>query len=266
MLGHKPDGTPIHYARDANKFEFDAEVASIFPNMVKRSIPLYQDTHRIICQIVVDRLYGTATDAYDILINKPAGAHKRLMDVGCSVGGFFLELYRAVGVNPLYDNNVNWRLCGVDPSGPMRDAFNSNLPNAGFLQMDAATLNYAVAAETQDVINMSYVLQFTPVPKRQELFIDMYRLLKPGGMLIVSNKDTVVYSYGGAFDRLYREFRLSNGYTPEEIDEKTAALKSVMWTQAAGDTRDQMLEAGFISIQEVTRYLQFSTKIAVKPS
>lgn len=262
MIESTPEGRVRHFPAKPDLFEFDDEVASVFDDMARRSIPLYGPTHAVVAQLCVVHLRS----------RKDPKDTPRILDLGCSTGRFFLSLYNTLGALPDDEKRQSmWQLVGVDSSKAMLDLAAENVPYATLLEHDATELLFDAQCDdplfgpsTYDVVNMSYFVQFLPVAVRQAFYASVYRVLKPGGLLIVSNKDDVDPRYSDSFDNIYMDFRRHHGYSDEEIRAKTRALQDVMATTPYSRTVAQMYDVGFGHVQEVSRYLHFSTVIATK--
>jgi SAM-dependent methyltransferase len=91
-----------------------------------------------------------------------------LLDIGCGYG-FFLEKARQKG----------WRVFGIEPCDHARAYAKSRA-----LAVEAGNLFYQkYVDETFDVVTLFYVLEHLPEPLRY--LKEIYRILKPGGVLLV---------------------------------------------------------------------------------
>ena len=66
-------GKHIHFPATPDKFEFDAEVATIFDSMALRSIPMYAEVHRMHVEMFADKFDAgfkklKASGAYDKIV------------------------------------------------------------------------------------------------------------------------------------------------------------------------------------------------------
>ena len=74
-------GKHIHFPATPDKFEFDAEVATIFDSMALRSIPMYAEVHRMHVEMFADKFVKGAVVA----------------DIGASTGNFFTQIELQIG-------------------------------------------------------------------------------------------------------------------------------------------------------------------------
>ena len=265
MLKFDENNTPVHYPEDSGKFQFDGEVARIFDNMASRAIPFYKESHRLAAVFVLDRINDIG-QVYDICSEsgKNLAPVAHILDIGCSTGAFFSAIYEGLGMEPT-SSKPNVLMVGLDSSQPMIDQLNKNLPEAYGLCADVLEKLPRMDDEFFDVVNISYVIQFIPVARRAFLIKEISRVLKPGGLLIISGKYKPVRVYCEVFDSTYRQFRLNHGYSKEEIDRKTEALKGSMWVEARHHLYHDLVNNGFKGIQDIAQWMHFSTLVATKP-
>lgn len=240
-------GNAVHYPKRRDVFEFDAEVSSVFPDMALRSIPMYKEVHRL----HVSMLYDTLA-AQDVVI----------YDIGASRGHFFKEVCNRFQLDPKKGRD-GLRMVAVDSSPHMLDALAEELPCVSTVCTDARELiDFEVKA---DVICLFYILQFLEHDSEKlDVLRWAHRNLKPGGIVLIGQKGTQTETYQELFDTEYYRFRLANGYTWEEIQAKTLALKNSMWPCSPAWLESLCIGAGFIDYVETTRWLQFSTSMCTK--
>jgi len=254
-----------HYPRQADLFEFDDEVARAFDDMAERSIPMYRAQHELHCEMALRHALDynrNATDNYCVL------------DVGCSTGNFMKQMFDSYTESEMLRHLY---MVGLDPSGPMCDIANAKLQEVNetsyatyrIEQSGVEGLRNIPDYVTFDAVNMSYVFQFLPVDRRHLVFRDLHRILKPNGVLIISQKftyrdnssDSVIID--DLVQNAYIDFRLKNGYSISEIEAKNRALKNAMWLQSDIDFRGQISSFGF-RVYPTTRWLSFGSYLAIK--
>ncbi|MCF1456148.1 MAG: methyltransferase domain-containing protein [Shewanella sp.] len=232
-------------------FVFDAEVAAIFDNMAIRSIPMYKEAHRLHAAL----LHGK--------FSKHSGV-RRIIDIGTSTGSFLESLYEQFSAG-VHTDTLPLILEGVDISKPMVKQAQVRCPYASIREGDLTDDGFNLPHNYYDAIACFYVLQFIEPRKRPELLAKFYQALRPGGMLILGQKNyPQILQEEKSIE--YHRFRLSKGYTVEEVEAKSRALSKVMKPWSEDSLRGALLAAGFSggNIEETTRWLQFSTLIAVK--
>ncbi len=233
----------MHFPEKKDKFEFDEEVAFLFDDMARRSIPMYEEAHRMHVSMLLKCLVpGTL-----------------IADIGSSTGMTYREIERQMG-KTLMEAGV----CAyaVDSSRPMNDRLKKRFP---------AVISYAKNVQDMpdlprpvDIMFAYYVLQFVPPNERAKSLLWMVRNVQPGGYLVLGQKDDMLdRPFDSAFTEEYYKFRRGNGYTQQEIDAKTAALKNSMWPVPNAQLMAELFSLGFEAV-ETSRWLQFSTILAVK--
>ena len=247
MIGKGKHGL-VHYPKDPYRFTFDEEVAEVFDNMAVRSIPQYQESRRITVDIAVDRIK-------DRLLSMNKGT--RVLDVGSSTGAFLSTLNSRLVIDTRIDQNNSVYTAAIEPSVPMRAKLRKNIPWLDHLYNNV--LEAVEEGSGYDIINIAYVIQFIPPQDRLRFWGSMARLANKDCLVFMSTKEQVPHITRIHYDRLYREFRKSAGYTDGEIDAKNKALSNAMWLEPLDTTNAQAVSCGILPIHEVCRWLQFVT-------
>ncbi len=116
-----------------------------------------------------DAVYRDRFDALETLVLEPAGARRKILDIGCS-GGFFLR----------YGQERGWDALGIEPSRQAatyaRKVSRVNVIQGYFQHVDFTDLN-----GTFDAVHLRNVLEHLPNPI--ELCERSLAALKPGGIL-----------------------------------------------------------------------------------
>mgnify|MGYP001803838090 CR=1 FL=1 len=63
---------------------------------------------------------------------------------------------------------------------------------------------------------------------------------------------------------LYMDYKLDQGYTPENIVSKSLSLKGVLEPFSTGGNLDLLRRAGFIDIISIMKYVSFEGFLAIK--
>jgi tRNA (cmo5U34)-methyltransferase len=233
----------VHYPAKPDKFEFDAEVAAIFPNMARRSIPTYEDGHLLHAAICANLV-------------KNGGS---VLDIGASHGEFFKALDREFAHNGGRPKNL--RLVATDNSVEMCKWMNKDLTGVEVVLQDLMENEFLQSKEKFDFINCMYVIQFLPEFAQRVVLTKLCSMLKPGGILSIGQKELHVGPVGDTLHDAYIGFRLRNGYSMEEISRKTAALKNSMWPMTKNQLLDIMSYCDMGTVTEVTRWGVFATYV-----
>jgi ubiquinone/menaquinone biosynthesis C-methylase UbiE len=102
----------------------------------------------------------------------------RVLDIGC--GGGYLARLLAAAVTP------GGRVTGIDPSGPAVSYARRRAPgNCSFAVGVAQDLD--LPDRTFDVVTSTLAVHHVPEAARPDAFGEMYRVLRPGGVLLVAD-------------------------------------------------------------------------------
>jgi len=127
-------------------------------------------------------LFAGRRGSLDAVLAAASGARPgdEVLDVGCGPGHLARALARRVG--------PAGRVTGVDPARQMVDYAQRHaglLPNCRFLLSSAQHLDLPDASV--DVVTSTFVLHHIPPEARAEAFAQMYRVLRPGGRLLLAD-------------------------------------------------------------------------------
>ncbi len=116
-----------------------------------------------------------------------------------------------------------------------------------------------------DLIVAYYTVQFIHPKQRQALIDKVYDALNWGGAFIMYEK---VRANDARFQDictgLYTEYKLDQGYTPEEIVSKSKSLKGVLEPFSTQGNLDMLKRSGFVDIISVQKYVNFEGFLAIK--
>ncbi|HCN83705.1 MAG TPA: carboxy-S-adenosyl-L-methionine synthase CmoA [Sphingobacteriaceae bacterium] len=225
-------------------FKFGSKVASVFDDMVRRSVPYYGEIQRMITELAADHVQK-GTDVYDL---------------GCSTGTTM------IGMNSLIPDDI--RFIGIDDSVQMLKKCDSKLKEAGFTRpydLRTADLNVGVEISNASVVVLCLTLQFVRPIAREKLLKTIVDGLVPGGVLIISEKildeDTL---FNRDFIKYYYNYKRRNNYSEMEISQKREALENVLIPYKLNENIHMLREAGFDHCETFFKWYNFSGVIAVK--
>jgi tRNA (cmo5U34)-methyltransferase len=252
----KSDGVPVHYPKRADHFEFDEEVSEIFEDMAQRSIPMYGEVHRINAAIIERHKKG----------KRPPYV---IWDIGGSTGMAEKALADRLG---FYAPHGCQEIAAhiIDVSEPMLKKVHQKLPWTVGHALDITQQGWTETPglPQPDCIILNYVLQFVKGPYKSYILKACARALRPRGLLLIAQKEAAKANSSGvvtaAMDESYIQFRRDNGYTDDEIERKTAALKNAMWLTTKQTTLTTLYESGFDTVYETTRWCQFASYACTK--
>lgn len=225
-------------------FNFGEKVASVFDDMLDRSVPFYSEVQRMIGELAGDFVMP-GTNVYDL---------------GCSTGNTLLTLHSCVPADV--------KFIGLDYSPQMIErcraklaAHRVNRPQ----ELICADLNQGVAIQNASLVLMVLTLQFIRPLYRDQLIGQILRGLNENGCLILVEK---VLGEDSLFNRLfiknYYDFKKRNGYTEMEISQKREALENVLVPYKLLENREMLLRAGFRYCDVFFKWYNFCGLVAVK--
>lgn len=226
-------------------FSFSREVATVFDDMVSRSVPFYTEMQRMVCELAGDF----------------ARPDTQLYDLGCSTATTLLMLDRFVAPEVSF--------VGVDNSAPMLEQARAKLGAQGVarkVELICADLHEGPQIENASVVTMVLTLQFLRPLFRHRVLKRIADGLQPGGCLLLVEKITPSDStLNRLFIKHYYDMKRRNGYSEMEISRKREALENVLIPYRPEENRQMLLEAGFATVDEAFRWYNFCVLIAVKP-
>ena len=236
MEQDKVFNTPIE-----KKFEFDEAVASVFDDMLSRSVPFYDEVRKLVIAL--------------ILSEQKEGL--KVLDLGSSTAKFLLDLHSKM--------EVKMQLKGLDNSQAMLDRAEQKCQAFG-AQIDlelADMLSYDY--DNEDVIVANYTLQFIRPMQRVELIKKLYKGLNEEGIFIFSEK--VIFK-DKKLDKdlidIYYDYKKEQGYSEYEIAQKREALENVLIPFTIEENIQMCKDAGFKNIDTIFQWSNFVTFVAKK--
>ena len=224
------------------KFEFDESVASVFDDMLSRSVPFYKQVQ----ELVIDFVKLNAKDG------------NRVIDLGCSTAKFLLELNSKV--------DANLELIGIDNSKPMLEQAQKKCIAYG---IDNIKLEFADIKEYPikgfDFIVANYTLQFIRPINRPKIVEKIYNGLNNGGFFIFSEK--VVFEdkkLDKQIIELYYKYKKQQGYSEYEIAKKREALENVLIPFTIKENIQMCKDVGFKEVHTIFQWGNFVTFVGVK--
>jgi len=223
------------------KFEFDEAVASVFDDMLSRSVPFYDEVRKLVISL--------------ILSEQEDG--KKVLDLGSSTAKFLLDLHSKM--------DVKMKLKGLDNSQAMLDRAEQKCQAFGAeIELELADM-LIYDYHQEDIIVANYTLQFIRPMQRMELVKKLYAGLNDDGVFIFSEK--VVFD-DKKLDKelidIYYDYKKEQGYSEYEIAQKREALENVLIPFTIKENIQMCKEAGFKQIDTVFQWSNFVTFVAKK--
>lgn len=232
------------YQEKVEAFKFDDSVASVFSDMIKRSVPGYE---------AIITMIGVFTQAH-------AKDNTYCYDLGCSLGASTMAILSNL-------NKANVQVIAVDNSEAMVKRCELNLQqvklgdNYSVVCQDIREIEFKPAS----VIVLNFTLQFIPEADRQALLEKIYDALVPGGVLIMSEKICFEdAALNHVQTELHHAFKKAQGYSDLEISQKRSALENVLIPEPESTHIKRFNQAGFSQSQMWFRCLNFASFYAIK--
>ena len=229
---------------DISPFNFDETVASVFPDMIQRSVPGY----------------NAIISAIGLLAARYAKPHSNCYDLGCSLGAATLSMRRQIPYQ-------SCRLIGIDNSQAMLNRCRQIIaaeqhPVSVDLQcMDIREVNIMNAS----VVVLNFTLQFIPLQDRLNFLHNIHQGLLPGGILVLSEKLQFADPRQQQLQTdMHHEFKKARGYSDMEISQKRTALEKVLLPETLETHQQRLNTAGFSSAEVWFQYFNFASLIALK--
>ena len=229
-------------------FRFNENVARVFPDMLRRSIPGYAASIEAIGSLAA-RYVRAGTTCYDL---------------GCSLGAATLAMRQGI-------REPACRIVAVDNSSAMierareiiaeDDRLNGPETEVDIVESDIRDVSFANAS----MVVLNYTLQFIQPGDRSALLRDIFEGMNDGGVLVLSEKvvdenpemETLLVE-------LHHEHKRRNHYSSLEIARKRAALENVLVPETIAAHRARLSETGFAHSAVWLRYFNFVSIIAIR--
>ena len=225
MSDDKSDRIFSEYRERISDFVFDEKVASVFDDMIGRSVPGYA-TVIAMTKVIAEQYASEGSNCYDL---------------GCSLGASTLAMRRGI-------DSANCRITAVDNSAAMVEkcrkiveADDYDVP-VEIIQSDILD----VKIENASVTVMNFTLQFLSPAKRGEMIQKIYNGTNEGGVLVLSEK--IAYEDGDEDDfqiGMHHNFKKLHGYSSMEVSQKRKSLENVLIPDTLETHQKRLTDAGF---------------------
>lgn len=231
-------------AEGLGSWGFSGDVAGVFGDHVRSSVPLYDVGHEVACDLSTCFL----------------SRHGR--GVGYELGSASGELLRRLATHTPANAEARW--IGVDREQAMVETARetcAGLPNVEVAQDDLTTMRF----EACDFVVAYLTLHFLSLDERAEVVRRVHAALRPGGALFLFDKvlapDAQLEDLVTA---LHYRWKRRAGLSPEEILNKKESLLGVLKPATPGDNLAMLHTAGFATVGTVLKHLCFEGFVAVK--
>ncbi len=213
--------------RASGDFQFDEQVAEVFPDMLQRSVPGY----------------GMMLDGIRLIARRQVQPGSRVYDLGCSLGAASLAVIEGA-------THADFQAIAVDSAAAMirrcRERHAGLRPCPEWRHADIRD----TAIEDASLVMLNLTLQFIPIGERLGLLRRIRNGLRPGGLFLLSEKiDFESPEIAVEMTELHHDFKRAHGYSDMEIAAKRDALEDVLFPETLDRHRQRLAEAGFGRVQ-----------------
>lgn len=225
-------------------FEFNEEVTRVFPDMINRSVPGYEDILKGI-GLLTKSWVKPQTNCYDL---------------GSSLGAATLEMRRNILIPGV-------RIIAVDSSKSMVSRCQE------YVAQDSSRTPVEVchqdlletSIQNASVVVLNFTLQFVEPGSRIGLLTKIFQGLVHGGILILSEKLQFPDPWEQDFlTDVHHSFKSKNGYSDLEIARKRQALENVLIPWNREEYKHSLQKAGFNRVSQWYQFFQFVSFVAQK--
>jgi tRNA (cmo5U34)-methyltransferase len=225
-------------------FAFDEQVAHVFPDMIQRSVPGY----------------ATIIAMTGVLAERYAQPGSRCYDLGCSLGASTLAMRQHL-------DDRDCEIVAVDNSPAMIERCKAQI--AADRHTTPVTLLLDDIASTPidnaSMVVLNFTLQFIPTERRDALLHRIGRAMRPGGVLVLSEKICFEDAHLQALNTdLHHAFKRANGYSELEISQKRSALENVLVPETLATHQQRLRAAGFTSVDVWFQCFNFASLVAIR--
>ena len=205
-------------------WEFDESIANRFQKEALAHIPDYRKVQDLCISIAKEKVSNTG----------------RIIDVGSALGEM-VDLFVQNGFDSAY--GVECSDAMIKKSKQQHRIFHSN----------AMPRN-----QVWDLVVANWTLHF--IDERAGYLQDVYNRLRPGGWLILTDK----MDCEGNEEEEYLKFKLDNGLTQAEVENKRKAISGVLTTRPKSWYINTLSSIGFSQIETVNTRFMFNTLLCQK--
>lgn len=225
-------------------FVFDEKVAAVFGDMINRSVPGY----------------ATIISLIGMLAARFAQPGTRCYDLGCSLGAATLAMRHHLGDRPC-------RIVAIDNSPAMIERCRKAVEEdraATPVDLHCADI-LGASIENASVVVLNFTLQFIPIERRAGLLAAIHAGLRPGGLLVLSEKIAFEDpALDALFIDMHHRFKRRQGYSELEVSRKRAALENVLLPETIAVHEGRLAGAGFAIFDVWFQCFNFASMVAVK--
>ncbi len=215
----------------SHKWVFDEKVAARFTNEAEQHIPLYWQTIELSVKTIKTSFSTNA----------------KILEIGCATGNTLAYL-----VSQGFSH-----LIGCDSSPAMLDQAHQKLQHfqIPLIETDHFPTQYAPF----EVVMCNWTMHF--IKEREQYIQAIFEGLKSGGLFIMTDKTI----QSDAMKMLYHNFKLKQGLSLTQIEQKERNLEGVLVPYSLEQNLTMLKQMGFINLEILSAAFGFVTFLAWKP-
>jgi len=225
-------------------FVFDEAVATVFPDMIRRSVPGYEN---------IITMIGLFAEQY-------VQNHSQCYDLGCSLGAATLAMRHHIHADDV-------SIIGIDNSDSMVERCRNNIEK-DTSKADVSIVCddiQSISVQNASMVVLNFTLQFLEPVKRFELLNNIFNGMNMGGALVLSEKITFTDPVLRDTNiQLHEAFKKANGYTDLEISQKRSALEKTLIPETLETHQQRLTDIGFTKIIPWFQCINFISILAIK--
>ena len=225
-----------------SQWNFSGKTAKNFDKHISKSVPLYEWSHEV------------ALKTSDFFLTQNSHAY----DLGCSTGTFLNKICKR------NNNSKKIKFTGIDEIKDMCKIAKKNNKNNSNVKILNKNINN-VKFKKSSLITSFYTVQFIHPSKRQVLFDKIFKTLNWGGAFIYFEKVRAPDArFQDITTLIYNDFKREQGFTSNEILNKSKSLKGVLEPFSSKANTDMLKRAGFKDFICIFKYNNFEGILAIK--
>ena len=223
---------------------FGSNTPKNFTNHVRKSVPFYDEGHDLVVQasdffVKNDSICYELGVSTGVLINKLCNHHKKSV--------------KWIGI----DREKNM----INQAMKETSLDKNKKKNIKLIVDDVNKFPY----KNSDFIVSYYTINFIQPRYRQDLINLIYEKLNWGGAFVIFEKVRAPDArFQDIMSSIYNEYKLSQGYTPDEIIAKAKSIKGIMEPFSTSGNLDMFKRAGFVDITTIFKWVCFEGYLCIK--
>lgn len=220
---------------------FSGKVPLTFEEHVSKSVPMYDEGHELIAGVS------------DFFLHENSVGY----EIGCSTGLLSQKLAKR-------NKHKKVSIIGLDIEPGMIDYAKEHYGETEGISFECADI-LDTDLEKSDLIVSYYTIQFIKPKVRQMIIDKVYNALNWGGAFLLFEKVRAPDArFQDIATALYMDYKLEQGYSPEQIVAKSKSLKGVLEPFSSQGNLDLLTRAGFTDITTIMKYVCFEGFLAIK--